>query len=335
MVKVLPDPVTPSSTWSPSLPRTPLTSSSIACGWSPFGSNSDTTRKRRPPSDLSGRGGRWRSHGGRLRMLGSPSSKRALSESAVTAAPVRPRGWLSGKAPSNLGCGASPNPCGLGSTKAGLSSSARCSPSGWTSGREALDLDLDLGPGADFRGAGIERNMGRIGGQEKGDHRGMSLSLDRGWSFACSCQQLTVGHPGERSFDGLLISPAILSIKKPAADSKEPPGRGTLPSLPDHKGTGNNGSHPLPPRSSSDGGRRRRRRARFGAHIDAHFGLSGQYGARLVRARSRAGVLAGGDAEQGRSPRAGHPSHRTCNGRGSGGNRFCEHARSRRQLREL
>ena len=33
-----------------------------------------------------------------------------------------------------------PNSCGLGSTRAGLSSSARCSPSGWTSGREALDF---------------------------------------------------------------------------------------------------------------------------------------------------------------------------------------------------
>src|SRR5580704_3876988 len=106
-------------------------------------------------------------------MLGSPSSKSALSESAVTAAPVRPRGWLSGKAPSNLGCGASPNPWVLDSTRAGLSNSARCSPSGWTSGREALDLgpeDLgpeDLGPEAVFRGAGMSGNMGRIGGRGK------------------------------------------------------------------------------------------------------------------------------------------------------------------------
>src|SRR5277367_6483158 len=171
MVKVLPEPVTPSSTWSRSLAATPLRSSSIAWGWSPFGSNSDTTRNLRPPSDLSGRGGRWGSHGGRLRMLGSPPSSSALSESAVTAAPVRPRGWLSGTGVSNLGCGASPNPCGLGSTRAGLSSSARCSPSGWTSGRDALDFgpedlgpeDLgpedfgpeDLGPEAVFRGAGM------------------------------------------------------------------------------------------------------------------------------------------------------------------------------------
>ena len=163
MVKVLPEPVTPSSTWSRSLARTPLTSSSIACGWSPFGSNSDTTRNARPPSDLSGRGGRCGSHGGRLRMLGSPSSSSALSESAETAAPVRPRGWLSGAGLSNLGWGASPNPCGLGSTRAGLSSSARCSPSGWTSGREALDLGPDLGRRR-FSGGGHERNMGRIGG---------------------------------------------------------------------------------------------------------------------------------------------------------------------------
>jgi hypothetical protein len=107
-------------------------------------------------------------------MLGSPSSSNALSESAVTAAPVRPRGWLSGKAPSSFGCGASPNPCGLGSTSAGLSSSARCSPSGKTSGREAFDLgpedlgpeDLgpeDLDPGADFRGAGMGAIWGDSG----------------------------------------------------------------------------------------------------------------------------------------------------------------------------
>ena len=185
MVKVLPEPVTPSSTWSRSFARTPLTSSSIACGWSPCGSNSETTRKRRPPSDLSGRGGRWGTHGGRLRMLGSPSSSSALSESAETAAPVRPRGWLSGAGVSNLGCGASENPWPRPprrSASAGLSSSARCSSSGCRSGREALDLaeDLgaeDLGAEADFRGAGMARNMGRIRGRGKGDPRSVAAQL--------------------------------------------------------------------------------------------------------------------------------------------------------------
>src|SRR5580704_8450871 len=121
-------------------------------------------------------------------MLGSPSSKSALSESAVTAAPVRPRGWLSGKAPSNLGCGASPNPCVLGATRAGLSNSARCSPSGWTSGREAMDLgpeDLgpeDLGPEADFRGAGMDGIWGDSGSVERGSAEALPSRLDRGWS---------------------------------------------------------------------------------------------------------------------------------------------------------
>ena len=47
MVKVLPEPVTPSSTWSRSSARTPETSSAMAVGWSPFGSYSDTTLSRR------------------------------------------------------------------------------------------------------------------------------------------------------------------------------------------------------------------------------------------------------------------------------------------------
>src|SRR5579871_5104456 len=47
MVKVLPEPVTPSSTWSRSSERTPAVSSEIAPGWSPFGSYSDTTRSWR------------------------------------------------------------------------------------------------------------------------------------------------------------------------------------------------------------------------------------------------------------------------------------------------
>ena len=58
MVKVLPEPVTPSSTWSRSWASAPFTSSSMAVGWSPRGSNCETSWKRMPPSDFSGRSGR-------------------------------------------------------------------------------------------------------------------------------------------------------------------------------------------------------------------------------------------------------------------------------------
>ena len=46
MVKVLPEPVTPSSTWVRSWRLMPSTSSLIAVGWSPFGSYSDLITKR-------------------------------------------------------------------------------------------------------------------------------------------------------------------------------------------------------------------------------------------------------------------------------------------------
>mgnify|MGYP003694221645 CR=1 FL=1 len=58
MVKVLPEPVTPSSTWLRSIWFTPSTNSVIACGWSPFGSYSALSSRAIPPSDFSGRGGR-------------------------------------------------------------------------------------------------------------------------------------------------------------------------------------------------------------------------------------------------------------------------------------
>ena len=63
IVKVLPEPVTPSSTCVRSWRLTPSTSSLIACGWSPFGSKSEAMVKRLPPSDFSGRGGRCGVHG--------------------------------------------------------------------------------------------------------------------------------------------------------------------------------------------------------------------------------------------------------------------------------
>src|SRR5580704_15777898 len=160
-------------------------------------------------------------------MFGSPSSNSALSESADTAAPVRPRGWLSGAGLSNLGCGASPNPCGLGSTNAGLSNSARCSPSGWTSGREALDLGPeDLGPEADFRGAGMSGIWGEsgTGGRATAEYVApVGPRLELRVLLSTSYR-----HPGEGGFNKLLISPAISGIKESAADSKGHSGRGTL-----------------------------------------------------------------------------------------------------------
>jgi hypothetical protein len=47
MVKVLPEPVTPRSTWSRSSLRKPWISSSIAWGWSPAGWNSEVSRNGR------------------------------------------------------------------------------------------------------------------------------------------------------------------------------------------------------------------------------------------------------------------------------------------------
>ena len=61
--------------------RTPWTSSAMAVGWSPFGSNSETMRKGMPPSDFSGRGGRCGTKGLR------PSAMPAIfSSSALTVA---------------------------------------------------------------------------------------------------------------------------------------------------------------------------------------------------------------------------------------------------------
>ncbi len=58
MVKVLPEPVTPSRTWLRSLALAPSTRSAIACGWSPAGVRSVAILIFMPPSDFSGRAGR-------------------------------------------------------------------------------------------------------------------------------------------------------------------------------------------------------------------------------------------------------------------------------------
>ncbi len=106
MVKVLPDPVTPSSTCVRSLRLTPSTSSAIAWGWSPFGAKSDLMTKRWPPSDFSGRGGRCGTQGW-SRNSGRPSRSSASSAWAVTAT-----------------ADASPSP-GRGMTRGSLSASWR------------------------------------------------------------------------------------------------------------------------------------------------------------------------------------------------------------------
>jgi hypothetical protein len=86
MVKVLPEPVTPSSTWVRSSSFTPFTSSLIAVGWSPAGSNGDTSLNFLPPSDFAGRSGRC---GAQVVLLisGRPVSIRAASAFALACTP--------------------------------------------------------------------------------------------------------------------------------------------------------------------------------------------------------------------------------------------------------
>ncbi len=87
IVKVLPEPVTPRSTCvcSPASDM-PFTSSSIAPGWSPFGSKSETILRATPPSLFSGRGGRC---GTQVlsRNSGRPSSISRESDSTVAVTP--------------------------------------------------------------------------------------------------------------------------------------------------------------------------------------------------------------------------------------------------------
>ena len=103
MVKVLPEPVTPSSTWSRSCARTPFTSSSIACGWSPSGSNSDDHPQRPPALRLFRPRRPVRRPRRPLADIGVALFEQLLrANSTVAAAPVMPRGWLSGAGLSNL-----------------------------------------------------------------------------------------------------------------------------------------------------------------------------------------------------------------------------------------
>ena len=93
MVKVLPEPVTPSSTWVRSLSLTPSTRSLIAVGWSPAGSKSDTILMAMPPSDFSGRAGRCGVHSSPSLCSGLPDSISA--ESAATVAVTPPEAIVS------------------------------------------------------------------------------------------------------------------------------------------------------------------------------------------------------------------------------------------------
>ena len=136
-VKVLPEPVTPSSTWLRSCALTPATSSAMAVGWSPLGSYSDTSLKAMPPSLLSGRGGRCGVNvgmppdtSGWLAIIGcSASTCRARSERSCGRARMafrlavmlsmlreggptaRSAGRVEGDVGRNGACGASAKPC--------------------------------------------------------------------------------------------------------------------------------------------------------------------------------------------------------------------------------
>ncbi len=82
IVKVLPEPVTPSSTCVCSPSRALAVSSAIAVGWSPDGSYSETSSKRLPPIDFSGRTGLW---GTNLSEVSGSSSPRRITSSAMRA----------------------------------------------------------------------------------------------------------------------------------------------------------------------------------------------------------------------------------------------------------
>ena len=187
MVKVLPEPVTPSSTWSRSFARTPLTSSSIACGWSPSGSNSETTRNRRPPSDLSGRGGRWGVHGGRLRMLGSPSLEQRLQQFRARRRADQAVRMAVGRGALEFRLRRFAEPLRLGLDQGGIEQL-----------REMLAERIDFGPrglglhvAGGFFGGGHGRNMGRVEGRGKGGNALAGIGLNLRLGGACSTDDPT------------------------------------------------------------------------------------------------------------------------------------------------
>ena len=93
--------------------------------------------------------------------------QRFEANSADTAAPVRPRGIDFGRGTLGLWLRRSL----AGSARPEREGAARRDARGWTSGREALDF----GPGVDFRGAGMGRDMGQIRGPGEGDRRSIAV----------------------------------------------------------------------------------------------------------------------------------------------------------------
>ena len=99
MVKVLPEPVTPSSTCERSLRLAPSTRSLIADGWSPFGCSSDLSSILTPPSDLSGRGGRCGVHTAvpPLDANSGRPSRSSFSSACIDAVTPSVTGWGEGR----------------------------------------------------------------------------------------------------------------------------------------------------------------------------------------------------------------------------------------------
>jgi hypothetical protein len=100
MVKVLPVPVAPRSTWFWSRSLIPCASSAIAVGWSPAGSNSECMTKRLPPSSL-----RWlRSASTERPVSGICSGELLCIRSGCRPGPNHP------PTPRSLGTGWQPSP---------------------------------------------------------------------------------------------------------------------------------------------------------------------------------------------------------------------------------
>ena len=157
----------------------------MAVGWSPLGSYSDEILKSMPPSDFSGRAGRWGTQGRSFRRT-SPLFSSRSSTSAVAAAPVTPRASCTVPPPSALpsrvgagskrACGASEKPLprvasrsataagARASFRAGFSRAARCSSSGTRSGRPALGAAPRRGGlAAGASATGLAAALGRPG----------------------------------------------------------------------------------------------------------------------------------------------------------------------------
>ena len=193
MVKVLPEPVTPSSTWSRSLARTPLTSSSIACGWSPFGSNSDTTRKRPPALGLVRPRRPVRQPRRPVADVGVALFQQRLERIRRDSRAGQAARMALREGPLELRLRRFAEPLRLGLDQGGveqlgemLAERIDLGPRGLGLGPEDLgpeDLGPeDLGPEADFRGAGMGVIWGDSGVGGRASAEALPSRLDRGWS---------------------------------------------------------------------------------------------------------------------------------------------------------